>query len=225
MNLRPVLVVSAIVIVAQLVLAAVGLLLVAPGVEVPIHWGISGQPDGYASPLVAFLFTPLITIGLVALLAAIPRIEPRATNLARSADAYRTAWIALVLFMGALQLMVVAAGLGVGVSMNVVIGIGVGVLFIVLGNVMTTVRSNFMFGVRTPWTLTSELSWKRTHRVVGWLFVVTGALTVVVSLVAPGAMVWVILGSTLVVLAVGFGYSYLVWRTDPDRRDDSARAA
>jgi uncharacterized membrane protein len=225
MNLRPALVVSGIVVVAQLVLALVGLALVEPGVEVPIHWGVSGEPDDFASPAVAFLFTPVITLGLVGLLAIIPRIEPRAANLARSSNAYRTVWIALVLFMGALQAVVVASGLGAGIQINVVIGVGVGVMFIALGNVMTTIRSNFMFGVRTPWTLTSELSWKKTHRVVGWLFVLMGALAIVASLVAPTAMVWVILGGVVVILVVSFGYSYVVWRGDPDKQDTSAREA
>jgi uncharacterized membrane protein len=43
----------------------------------------------------------------------------------------------------------------------------VGLLFIVLGNLMPRFRSNFFFGIRTPWTLSSEQMWMKTHRLGG----------------------------------------------------------
>ena len=54
------------------------------------------------------------------------------------------------------------------------VGLTIGRLFIVLGNVLGKVRSNFMFGVRTPWTLASDPRWNKTHRLVGRLFVLLG---------------------------------------------------
>jgi len=219
MNLRPAILVSAAVLAFEVVLAAVGLLLVEPGAQVPIHWGADGQPNGYASPLVAFGLTPLITVGVVALFWVIPRIEPRAQNLARSSGAYLTLWIGLVVFCGLLQLVIVLAGLGIGLEMNAVVGVAVGGLFVVIGNVLSTVRSNFLVGVRTPWTLTSERSWQKTHRVVGWAFVVIGLVTMLVAVVAPELMVWVILGGAVVIVGLSIGYSYVVWRDDPDRRE------
>jgi uncharacterized membrane protein len=91
-----------------------------------------------------------------------------------------------------------------------------------MGNVLTTVRSNYMFGVRTPWTLSSELSWDKTHRLVGRLFVVAGIGVFAASLLGQLLLVfWLLMGSVVVVLVVGFAYSYLVWRDDPDRRPTS----
>ena len=90
--------------------------------------------------------------------------------------------IAVVLLLAVVHGSVVAAGSGVDVPIALVVGVGVGLLFAIIGNVLTTVRSNFMFGVRTPWTLSSDLAWDRTHRLVGRLFVVTGLVMVVLSL-------------------------------------------
>jgi len=219
MNLRNVYVIGGIVIAFELVVAAWGLAQVGVSASVPIHWDLSGTPDAYAPAIVAFLLGPAITAGLLAILALVPRIEPRRENLRRSASAYRTVVIATTVLLGALQVMTVMAGVGMDVPMAGIIGVGVGILIAIIGNVMATVRSTFMFGVRTPWTLTSERSWDRTNRLVGRLFVVTGLLMVVVSftnqaILVLGLMTVMLIGSVI----VGFVYSYKVWKDDPDKR-------
>jgi uncharacterized membrane protein len=221
MDLRPFWIVSVAALVGQVALALFGLSQVPPGTEVPIHWGISGEADGFASPVIAFFFTPVVTVGLVALLAVVPRIEPRRANLEGSTRAYLTVAIALVLLMTGLQLVIVMSGIGsVGIPMNAVVGLGAGAFFAIIGSVLGTVRSNYLFGVRTPWTLTSERSWTLTHRLVGRLFVVLGVVLAVVSVVGPPeAVFWVILGGIGAILVAAFGYSYVVWRDDPDRQD------
>jgi uncharacterized membrane protein len=220
-NLRRLYLAAGLALALQVAIALWGLTQVPSGREVPIHWGVSGQPDGFAAPLVAFLFVPIVTLGLVLLLAAVPRIEPRRENLERSSSAYLTVGLALVALMTILQVGIVLSGVGlVDVPMNLVVGVAAGAFFIVIGNVMTTVRSNFMFGVRTPWTLSSELSWRKTHRLIGWLFVAFGLGLMVASVLAPPeALVAVILAGVAVILVVSFAYSYRVWKTDPDRRD------
>jgi uncharacterized membrane protein len=50
----------------------------------------------------------------------------------------------------------------------------VALLVVLLGNVLGKVRSNFWFGVRTPWTLASERVWYATHRLAGKTMVAGG---------------------------------------------------
>jgi len=86
---------------------------------------------------------------------------------------------------------------------------------VIFGVVMAKIRPNWFVGIRTPWTLTSQESWTRTHRVGGWLFIVMGLWTLLLAVerTAWALAVWVIiLGATVVGL---FAYSYLVWRADP----------
>jgi uncharacterized membrane protein len=219
MKLRSLYRVSAIVLVIQLALAAYGLWLVGPDAPVPVHWGVDGQADQWATAIVGFAMVPLITLGIVGLFALVPRIEPRRRNLERSAPAYRTTAIAVVLFLGVAQALVVLASLGDTLPMAGIVGFGIGLLFIVMGNVLTTVRSNFLFGVRTPWTLSSDLAWDHTQRLVGRLFVLAGLTLVVltlsgnVELIVAAMVAWV-----LVILVGSFGYSYQVWKHDPDKR-------
>jgi uncharacterized membrane protein len=219
MNLSSFYRVSAAVLVVMVVTSVWGLAQVGLDAKVPVHWGPSGEVDGYASAWVAFLLTPLIAVGVVALLAAIPRFEPRRENLRRSSAAYRTVANAIVLLLLVIQIGVVAAGVGGSFPMATVMGTGIGILFVVIGNVLGTVRSNFLFGVRTPWTLSSDLAWDRTHRLVGRLFVITGIVLVVLSLAGQLALViGAMLAGIIVILIVAVWYSYAVWKQDPDHR-------
>lgn len=223
MNLSRFYRVSAIVLAAQVAVGLYGLWVVGPDAQVPVHWGVDGTPNGWASALVGFSIMPLITAGIVALFAAIPRIEPRRRNLERSANAYRTTATAVVLFLGVAQVVVVFASLGNSLPMTGVIGLGIGLLFVVMGNVLSTVRSNFMFGVRTPWTLTSDLAWDRTNRLVGRLFVLAGISLIALTVFGnPELIVWVMVAWIVVIVATGFAYSYRVWKTDPNQRTRSA---
>jgi uncharacterized membrane protein len=219
MNLRRFYLLGAVALVAQLVITAWGLAVVGFGATVPIHWNAAGEPNGYGPAWLAFFMTPVITVGLVGLFALIPRIEPRRGNLLKSSPAYVTVATAMLVLMTLVHVAVVAAGAGYNVPITPIIGGGVGLLFVVLGNVMTTVHSNFMFGVRTPWTLTSELSWDKTHRLVGRLWVIGGIAMFLTSLLGQTELlVAVILLFTIGSVALGFVYSYQVWKTDPDKR-------
>jgi uncharacterized membrane protein len=225
MNLRPLALASVGAIAAMLLIAAWAWVQIPAGAQVPIHWGIDGRPDGYASKEFALLFTPVLTIGLAALLYFLPRFEPRAQNIARSGPAYLQVTIAIIVLMVCLQVVVALAAVGQPLDITVVLSVAVGLLFVVIGNVLGKVRSNFLFGVRTPWTLSSDLSWNKTHRLVGRLFVILGLAVVVVGLVAgTTAFLVVLLGGIVVILAVSVVYSYRVWRSDPDRLQIGERA-
>jgi uncharacterized membrane protein len=219
MNLSRFYRVSAVVMVGMAVVSGWGAFRVGLDATVPIHWNANGEADGYASSLVSFVVTPLIALGFIALLAVVPRIEPRRSNLAKSAAAYETVAIALVLLMLLVHVGVVLAGIGNPIAMGTLVGAGVGALFAVLGNVMGKVRSNFLFGIRTPWTLSSDLAWDRTHRLVGRLWVGGGLVMLVLSLTGLLPLVIAVMIAFIVVtLAVALVYSYRVWASDPDRR-------
>lgn len=220
MNRRPLILFSATVVGAMLLLGAWAWLRLPADALVPIHWGVDGKIDGYATKTVGLFLLPLITIGVSALFWVIPFIEPRRANLEKSAKAYAAIWIALVLLMAAIDVVAVAAALGADLDMTLIVFVSIGALFIVIGNYLPKVRSNYLVGIRTPWTLTSDLAWDRTHRAGGRLFVLEGIAFIVVGLLrpAPQAVIAVLVGGIAIMLTFVFVYSYRVWRTDPARR-------
>lgn len=219
MNLRTFYIAAGVAIVIQLALAAWALAQVGVDATVPMHWGPDGQVDAYGPAWIAVGIAPLVSIGITALFGLIPRYEPRRENLRRSSTAYRQLGIAVLALFTLMQVGVVLASTGHDVPMALLMGAGVGAMFMVLGNQLGTVRPNYMFGVRTPWTLSSDLSWEKTHRLMGRMFFLAGLALILLSLLGDAIVVFAALMVFIaLILVVGFAYSYQVWKTDPDKR-------
>ena len=115
-----------------------------------------------------------------------------------------------------LQIFIVLASMGYNVNTTAVMTAAAGVMFIVTGNFMGKIRSNYIFGMRTPWTLSSELSWNKTHRLTGKLLMAFGliVLVLVATVSATNALIYTGCGLFLIVILSSV-YSYFVWRNDP----------
>ena len=218
MRLKTGLIASGIIIAAMCALSVWAWSTLPADAQIPIHWDIYGQPDRYAGKAVALLFIPILTTGIAILLAILPKIEPRREHLARSSDAYTLLWISLVLFMALIHTATVLTALGRPINFTSVIVAGAGLLFIVIGGMLWRIRSNFFVGIRTPWTLSSELAWQKTQRLGGWMFIVLGVLLVLLSPLASGYVNFIIL--IVGVLSIGITtavYSFLVWKSEQTR--------
>ncbi len=186
--------------------------------RIPVHWNASGTPDGYAGKLVGLVLPPVITLALYLLLRYLPRIDPARANYASFGGTYLLLRIVLVLYMAfTFAVAVLAMRDQEAVPLDRLEIGAVAVLFVILGGVMGKFRPNWFVGIRTPWTLSSKVSWVRTHRVGGRVFVAIGLATLVAALfggkVAITTML-VLLGIGVLSLTV---YSYLVWRDDPEK--------
>jgi uncharacterized membrane protein len=186
---------------------------------IAVHWSATGAPNGYATKFWALLGLPLLAAALATLLVLVPSFEPRARNLAMSGKAYLIAWIGGLAVIAVAYVALVLNATGHPVRIEVLSPIAVGALFVVIGNYLGKTRSNFFFGVRTPWTLSSELSWAKTHRLAGRLFVLCGLVVMLAAVVAPGPTTAVITGMAIAsVVVIPLAYSYLVWRSDPAKQ-------
>lgn len=186
--------------------------------RIPVHFGLDGTPDRYGGKFEGLLLTPIITAATTGLLALLPRIEPRRQNLMRSSKAYSIAWIALTLFLGSIHLTIVASALGSSFNFTTIGIVLTGSLLIIVGNYVSKTRSNFFFGIRTPWTLSSELSWQKTQRLGGWLLILHGIALMISGLVTNTIFFGVIVSLVVVSLLVLPLYSYLVWRGDREQQ-------
>jgi uncharacterized membrane protein len=213
---RRALVLTCVVVAFQLGIAAFGFSKVPSGSLVAVHFDAAGHANGYGSALWAFLLVPAITVAISTLLAFVPSIEPRRRNLNLSGKAYSATWMSLLILMACVQAVIVLTAVGLARSDVVarLVPAGVGVVLMIVGNYLGKVRSNFFFGIRTPWTLSSERSWNRTHRLGGRLIFVLG-LVALVTPVIPWAGVVALAVGVPVVIVVLFIYSYVEWTRDP----------
>jgi len=188
--------------------------------RIPTHWNARGEVNGYSTKSMGLMLMPLFMAGLSVLLAVLPQISPRRENLLQSLRVYKVCWTATLLLFFVLHAVAVFAALGVSIPMAGIINVGIGLFFMVMGNLLGKVRSNFIMGVRTPWTLSSELSWNKTHRLAGKLFVMVGLSMVIMGLFfsTRDAAAKVMLYGIILLVMVPVVYSWWVWKNDPNRQ-------
>ena len=188
--------------------------------HMPVHFGASGAADRIGGRGEGLLLTPSVTSFFYVLLLAWPHLDPRKERFAQFVRPYRLVRLAVLAFFLVLQATTVAIALGSKVNIDGVTSAAAGIAIALLGNYLPKIQPNWIIGVRTPWTLSSDLSWQRTHRLAGPMLVASGILTLITALVRPGASTYVMLTSLLLTGLVSAVYSYLVWRRDPARGSD-----
>jgi len=178
------------------------------------HWNVRGTADGFSGRATAVLIMPLVIIGLTGLFNVLPKLDPRRANYAKFIDTYWLIANAVILFILIGHGMIVATGLGVPVKIDRFMPIGVGLLFIVLGNFLTRVEPNWFIGIRTPWTLSSDTVWRKTHRTGGWLMVVGGFVLAASVFLPHGAFLPLLIAAILIVVVIPVVQSYVLWKRE-----------
>ena len=180
----------------------------------PTHFDMSGQPNGWSSRLFGAWVVPLFLILMWGLLRVLPTIDPRGSNYAKFGGAFEGMIVSIMLFMLSLHIVMLRAALGYPVAMQRVVPIGVGVLLAVIGNLLPRARPNWFIGIRTPWTLSSDRVWEKTHRFGGHVFVAGGILIVLAALVTEQWAHIVLVTVVLLCSAAVFIYSYVEWKRE-----------
>ena len=203
----PLLIIAAAVIASALVYPKLPL-------TIPTHWDMLGRPNGWSGRLWGAWVMPIFLVVLWAFMRVLPRIDPRGSNYAKFGGAYEGIIVSIMLFMLGMHIIILRAALGYPVAMERVLPIGLGVLFIAIGNLLPRARPNWFIGIRTPWTLSSDRVWEKTHRFGGHVFVGAGILMVLSALVtapwAPVVLFTIIVLCTASVLI----YSYVEWKRE-----------
>lgn len=182
--------------------------------RVPTHWNMSGEVDGWSSRFFGAWLMPLMMAVILVILRLVPHIDPRGANYEKFRGAYDTIVALTMAFMLGLHFMHLAFAVGVDIPVEKVIPAAVGVFFIVIGILLPRVHPNWFIGIRTPWTLTSDIAWEKTHKLGGTLFIASGALVIAAVLVAPRTATWVLVAAGSVTAISVFAYSFIVWKRD-----------
>jgi uncharacterized membrane protein len=185
--------------------------------HMPMHWGIRGNVNRYGSRAEAAFLMPIVMIGFWLLLRFLPRIDPRRANYAKFGDTYDLFVNSVIALFAVMHVALLATALGWPISMERVVPALVGLEFLVLGNALPRARPNWWFGIRTPWTLSNDRVWVRTHRVAGYLLAAAGIVLLVAAAV-PYA--WMFALGITAVGAAAFGsfiYSYFAWKQETSK--------
>src|SRR5216117_1796737 len=184
---------------------------------VATHWNLNGTPDGYSSQAWALSIIPIVLVAMTVVFNVLPKLDPRHENYAKFLSSYWLIANAIIVFLLVAHAMVIAAGLGFPVKIDRLMPLGIGLLFIFLGNYLTRVEPNWFIGIRTPWTLSSDTVWRKTHRTGGWLMVLGGFVVAACAFLPHGAFLPLFITAILIWAVIPIVQSYILWKREQSK--------
>jgi uncharacterized membrane protein len=147
--------------------------------EMASHWNAQGEVDGYTSRFWETFLLPFTMIILALFFAIIPKIDPLKENIEKFRKYFDGFIILFLVFMLLVHFQIILWNFGIQISPNTIMPIAIGFLFFYIGILLKNAKRNWFIGIRTPWTLSSENVWNKTHKIGAKLFKIAGIISII----------------------------------------------
>ncbi|MCZ7381728.1 MAG: DUF1648 domain-containing protein [Candidatus Methanoperedens sp.] len=181
--------------------------------KVASHWNAEGQVNGYMSKFWGLFLMPVISVGMLLLFILIPRIDPLKSNIQEFRKYYDGFVVLIMVFLFYLHLLTIFWNLGYTFNMITFLSPAFAILFYYSGILIENAKRNWFIGIRTPWTLSSDKVWDKTHKLGGKLFKVAGILALFAIFFESYAIL-VIVVPVIMVSIYTVVYSYLEYQKE-----------
>jgi uncharacterized membrane protein len=179
------------------------------------HWNINDEVDGYMSKFWGVFLMPFVTLGLFGLFLFIPNIDPHKANIEGFRETFNIFILFFVGFMLYIHALTLAWSLGyTNFKISSALLPAFGLLFIIIGWMLKKAKRNFFIGIRTPWTLSSDSVWDKTHQLGGNLFLLIGVLAFAGSFFGSSTALWLFFVPLMVSVLFLIIYSYVLYRNE-----------
>jgi len=175
------------------------------------HWNINGEVDGYISKFWGLFLMPFISLGMLFLFILIPKIDPKRANIEKFRKYFDNFIVLIISFLFYLYLLTIVWNLDFRFNMIQFLSPGFAVLFYYAGVLIEHSKQNWFIGIRTPWTLSSEKVWIKTHSLGGKLFKICGILSLFGVIFPTIAIIFVLVPVLAATVGV-FAYSYFLYQ-------------
>jgi uncharacterized membrane protein len=181
--------------------------------SLPMFWGTDEKPVLWMTKSAGAFLLPLVHTCLTVYLATVPSVDPGAMHAAAAPRFYPAIVAAISCFLLFATGVVVAAAVGTSFKPLHALLEGFGVLVALVGNYLGKLPKNYVVGIRTPWTLSSDYVWERTHRFAAPLFMIAGVALLLHCLLQGDALSGLFITAILVVTFLSpYCYSYVTWK-------------
>lgn len=175
------------------------------------HWGLYGEVNGYSSKLFALFFMPVLLVFLYFLFRFLPKTDPYHSHFKEFEKYFDTFVNILFIFLLYLHFLTLIWNLVLKFNLIQFLTPALALLFYYAGVLMSVAKRNWFVGIRTPWTLSSDRVWQKTHRLGALLFKLV-ALISLFGILWPAIAIYLILFSILITTFTVFIYSYIIFR-------------
>jgi uncharacterized membrane protein len=178
------------------------------------HWGLRGEANGSMSRDLALFMLPAMTAFFSALMFVIPRFDPLRSNVEKFMGHYALFIVSFAAFLTYLHALTLAWNLGLGFDMMRWLAPAFSLFMWQVAALMRHTERNWFIGIRTPWTISSDAVWKRTHEMGSRLFRIS-SLICLLGVLVPGSFIILLLASILPSTFYVVLYSYIEYRKEP----------
>ncbi len=180
--------------------------------EIPTHWNKDGEIDDYSTKALGLFLMPFTAIIMFLLFIAVPHIDPLKKNIIGFRKYFDRFVLLMVGFMFYIHILTIFASFDNAFNMTAAMIPAMAILFYYAGILIQNAKRNWFIGIRTPWTLSSEGVWEKTHKLGSKLFKIAAVL-ILLTLFAPDYFLY------SVFLLIAFSlylvlYSYLEFRKE-----------
>lgn len=153
---------------------------------VPMHYNINGVADSYSSKwFVMFMPCILIVLGIVYLIYSFvaQHHEKMLKNQKYVGRIVLGIFLFFIILFWYLTVTCISGATKMGNAAEYILSAALGVLMLFISNMLPKVKQNKTLGIRIPATLSSETVWKKTHKLGGYLGVISGSVMVILAIV------------------------------------------
>ena len=183
------------------------------------HWNAQGEADGYSSKRFIILFLPIMGLGTSLLILFLPNVDPKKSNIDQFRSDYNLFVLIFLGFLGVVHILSLAWNLGYPINMIKGMVPILAILCYFIGNLLVKARQNWFIGIRTPWTLSSETVWNKTHQRAGVLYKISAGITLLGLLTREPTLTFIILFFPLLLVSFyAMIFSYFEYRREQRER-------
>ncbi|MBU0546573.1 MAG: SdpI family protein [Patescibacteria group bacterium] len=175
------------------------------------HWNSQGEVNGYMQKFWGLFIMPIMSVGLFLMFSLIPKIDPMKENIKKFREYFDTFIVILILFLFYIHLLTIFWNMGFKFNMTRFLVPSMGILLFYCGILIEKAKRNWFIGIKTPWTLSNDEVWDKTHKRGGKLFKICGVISFLSILFPNWAIFFTIIPIIFTSLYL-FIYSYLEYK-------------
>lgn len=141
------------------------------------HWNQKGEVDGYMPKFWGLFLMPIISLAMFFLFLLFPKIDPMKANVEKFRGYYDSFILSIFLFLFYIFLLSIAWNFGYRFNMVYFLVPAFSALFYWCGVLIENTKRNWFIGIKTPWTISSDNVWEKTHKLGGRLFKAASAIS------------------------------------------------
>ncbi len=184
--------------------------------KIAAHWNYKGEVDGNLAKSWGIFLMPAFLFVLFLLFVFIPRLDPLKANVEKFRKYFDGFIILFFVFMLVIHLQTILWTLGIKIKPNILFPIALGILFYYIGIMLNHAQRNWFIGIKTPWTLSSDLVWEKTHKLGAKLFKIGGIIAVCGVFFQNSALI-IVLASVFASVIYLTIYSFLEYKKEKNK--------